>query len=515
MLGFGMTANAQTPGDVLRLSQYNYGFSTARSAAMGGAFTSLGADLSSMTLNPAGLGMYRSSEVSFSPSVTTNTIRSLYTLDGSTMGQTGRASKTRFSVGSLGAAFNIYNGGGGLTSATLGVGYTKLTDFNTSSFAQNSGSSISILDFFAQQVTGFTPGELGASTDADPHIAFRRIDPQYWGGILAYQTNMIDPLSDDPNETHFRPVLSDNTQVNPALRMSTTGSVGEYSISGGFNIQNIVYLGMTIGIQDIYYNNTNYYSEAALGDASERLSGLEYEQSHKMSGAGVNFKFGATVRPIDNLRIGLAIHTPTFISINEEYREVMRSFFNSPEVSKNRDYDSPFLLNDYDLQTPTRFLAGASYTWPGVGLITADYERVWYNGMKLSNFGNNRATEQKFNSEVKDLFRPANNFRVGIEATPMQQLYLRAGYAYYDNCMKINDAIFSRQANIKSYQNYSGGIGGRFGHFFVDLAYIYTSYKYAPYDIFFLESNQGIIDSGIIQPKQNRHTITLSLGARF
>ena len=42
-------------------------FGTARVMGMGGAFTSLGADLSSMSINPAGLGMYRRNEFSLTP----------------------------------------------------------------------------------------------------------------------------------------------------------------------------------------------------------------------------------------------------------------------------------------------------------------------------------------------------------------------------------------------------------------------------------------------------------------
>ena len=74
------SAMAQTPSPeaMLKLSQYNYSFGTARSAALGGAFTSLGADLASMAINPAGLGMYQSSDVGFSPSVTSSTMKSNY-----------------------------------------------------------------------------------------------------------------------------------------------------------------------------------------------------------------------------------------------------------------------------------------------------------------------------------------------------------------------------------------------------------------------------------------------------
>ena len=98
------SASAQAAGDLLALSQYNYSFSTARSAALGGAFTSLGADLSSMSINPAGLGMYMSSDFGISPSLTWNNMQSTY------LGTKSDYSRTRFTLGNLGMAFNLYQG---------------------------------------------------------------------------------------------------------------------------------------------------------------------------------------------------------------------------------------------------------------------------------------------------------------------------------------------------------------------------------------------------------------------
>ena len=57
---------AQNVDDALRYSQVFYN-GTARFMSMGGAFTALGADLSAIRLNPAGTGVFRSSEASLTP----------------------------------------------------------------------------------------------------------------------------------------------------------------------------------------------------------------------------------------------------------------------------------------------------------------------------------------------------------------------------------------------------------------------------------------------------------------
>lgn len=104
-------------------------------------------------------------------------------------------------------------------------------------------------------------------------------------------------------------------------------------------------------------------------------------------------------------------------------------------------------------------MTGISYTLPKVGLISVDYERVWYNGMRLRNTGYWNVEEDTKNM-IGDMYKAANNFRAGLELTPLQNFYLRAGYASYGDCSKTN--VYSTSANyptIKSYQNYSAGLG--------------------------------------------------------
>jgi len=60
ILFFGLVSYsyAQTVAEGVRYSSYDYA-GTARSVAVGGAFSALGADMSAISVNPAGLGEYR------------------------------------------------------------------------------------------------------------------------------------------------------------------------------------------------------------------------------------------------------------------------------------------------------------------------------------------------------------------------------------------------------------------------------------------------------------------------
>ena len=98
--------------------------------------------------------------------------------------------------------------------------------------------------------------------DNDPYQPFRRADVGLWGGILAYQTGILDPMSDAQDNKQYTVAnnLATGSRINPSMRNVNKGSIDEYSISGGFNIQNILYLGFTIGLQDLLYRNANYYA---------------------------------------------------------------------------------------------------------------------------------------------------------------------------------------------------------------------------------------------------------------
>jgi hypothetical protein len=66
---------AQNQLDALRYSRLNPS-GTARFVAMGGAFGALGSDFSALSVNPGGIGLYRSSEFSITPSFSTTTTES-------------------------------------------------------------------------------------------------------------------------------------------------------------------------------------------------------------------------------------------------------------------------------------------------------------------------------------------------------------------------------------------------------------------------------------------------------
>ena len=143
--GLLMDRDIVTPSDLFELSQTTFSLGTARSMAMAGAFTSLGADLTSMAINPAGLGMYRHNEISITP------LMSFARAENNAPAFNSN-SKNRFSIGNFGFTANVYEGSGPLVSVNIGFGYNRLQDLNYQYSYYTQGNVSSIADVFSDML---------------------------------------------------------------------------------------------------------------------------------------------------------------------------------------------------------------------------------------------------------------------------------------------------------------------------------------------------------------------------
>lgn len=474
-----------------KFAQTEHSFMTARVAAMGGAFTSLGADLSSMSINPAGMGMYRSSQLSMSM---------LYDHTRSTNGTVGFASnKSGVAFNQVGTALNLYQGTSALVSFTIGFGYNKLADLNFRNAAKWNNGEVTIGEFFAEQMYGIDPSELGSSKApfTNPNIY-----PDQWGGVLAYRTFFIDPeLNKEGLFTGNYVVGSVPTEnrIDSSLYVESEGSVGEYDFSMGFNFGNILYLGTTLGVQSIeqilYYDYTEQYR----GAQGDELQNMTFSPVVANYGSGVNFKIGAILRPISALRIGIAYHSPTAVSLSRDYKTYMQTHFVNGDAFKGDSYLNTFT---YDYSSPSKLLLGASITLANRAIISVDWDRVWYDGMSMDSDG----MEEAFANDVKADLGAASNFRVGVEVVPFQNLYLRGGYAYYGSPLnsdaeKYNDEGGAFFGTYKTHSdNFSLGLGWRFASgSSLDLAWTLSRAHFTNsvmYDYYYADSAQEILVSG-------------------
>ena len=141
-------ANCQNEVDALRYSQNNYG-GTARFTAMGGAFGALGADFSTLSINPAGIGLYKTSEFTFTPTFYVGNTSSTYS------GKTNEDNKYNFNLGNIGLVYDFFKRGkfaegNGWKDVQFGFGINRLNDFNNRVVIQGYSANSSMMNQYVR-----------------------------------------------------------------------------------------------------------------------------------------------------------------------------------------------------------------------------------------------------------------------------------------------------------------------------------------------------------------------------
>lgn len=420
--------SAQNMYDAYRFSQYQPE-GTARSMAMGNAFTALGGDMGSIAINPASSAVYRYSEFSITPSVTIGGSNSTY------LGNSISDSKTRFGVSNFGYVSSVNTGrqNSGLINWSFGALINKNNNFTSRMSAYGKTAESSWLGSAAQSTNGIHYSHLDMNDDYDPF--YESTAP--WTSILAWNTTLLDLLPDSDTE-----YIGATENINgygiavggPLEQMYSkeiTGGISEVVLNMGANFANKLYFGASIGVQNINYKSIESYSESAI-DSQNFQSGFEsFTRNYNVStkGTGINLKAGIIYLPFAGLRLGASISTPTWMYLQDNWEEGMSSSFND---GYNQNIYSPLGSYEYNLKTPFRWNVGAAYTINKVGVISVDYESVDYSQMKLSDTYNSNEFNYE-NSDIKKTFGSSNILRVGAEVNVAPQFALRGGYQYYSS----------------------------------------------------------------------------------
>lgn len=545
--------------DLAQISQTHV-FGTARVMGMGGAFTSLGADLSSMSLNPAGLGMYRRNEISLTPLVP----MAKASTEG-TLSWKGN-SKSQFAFANVGIALNVFESSrSSLTSLTLGIGMNRIADFNSrysftseSRYDPNRPDRLmpTIADIFAQQLAtfGIKPLEPGPGGSPNGPMPVDRFNPNVWPAILGYDAFAISNHG-TWDEPYWTPEdrIGHNASVLHSMDVVNSGSINEFTISMGGNINNILYFGASLGIQSVHkklgvtyqeeygYFNTDGIGQDGSGNAlAEQLDVMNLYQEMELNGSGVNFKLGFVARPVAGLRIGAAFHTPTYYSLDYSYQADIFSDIRDNTDPKGKVVTvgnaTPKATNSgpdsWDFTSPARLMFGASYTFGNFAIVSVDYERDWYNGIRVKNIpdnanfttkGGHTYSKEALKDEFKQNFQGTNSIRAGVEIKPLPILALRVGGGYTDSMLKerdfyVNNAYTSMPTTYESYY-FSAGAGVNLGRSTtLDLAYQYVTNKQTQYQLFFSRPENGRdmeTWSGLYDTSLKRHYLALTLSFRF
>ena len=438
---------AQSEDDALRFSQ-TYQQGTARSAAMGGAFGALGGDLSVLSTNPAGMSIYKDGEFSFTPcfgNITSNT---------NLNGFENEDSKFNFKIGNIGFVTSHHNGNeSGFSGIAFGMTFNRLYDFSANTLVDGRNDFSSRLDFWTDRSRGLSPDEM------DDYADFRAYD--------CFLMDVTDSASWTYTNLHHQGNRAVYGQYQQLIQTIKGGiNSWDFALSGVYAEK--LYFGASLGIQTVNYKYNSTFSE----EDRNNVPGIGYdyydfEEEQETRGTGINLKAGVIYKPVNYLRFGAAIHTPTFYSLTDKYRTNMTSKLDFDD----KVYESYPDMNNYDyrLYTPSKAILSAAFIVPNYGLISVDYEYVDYKHSRFETNDDDNYSFKLENQAMKDKFKATKNIRVGIEGLA-GQISLRAGYAMYGNPYKFVTDDIQRQI-------ISGGVGFRGDDFYIDLTGTYHIYK--------------------------------------
>ena len=467
---------AQVPEDALRYSWYPQA-GTARNMAIGGAMGSLGGDITATYVNPAGIGFYKTGEFVFTPGVFLHNNKANFRETIST----NRKSSLNF--GATGFVLGNSNSRKPGNSNAFSIVINQSANFNNVITYHGLNNYSSFAEQFAEEFA-----KSGYSID---DVLFSN-SPLPYGSAPALYTYLIDTATIN-GHTFVKAapeyLLDSGNAVLQDMRKETGGGIYDLSFAYAHNIKDKLMLGVALGVPVVDYKSHTTFTETdTSSNVFNHFKSFTYKDDFTTSGVGFNLKLGVIFKPSEYFRIGLAVHTPTYMFLTDTRTSSVNTNLETPtgqpesfSVTSQTFTNNKEGESKYTQTAPWKAILSASYVFREIenvkkqrGFITADIEYVNHRGSRFSSdneniTANEKAYYKELNNVVKQQYKGAFNFRVGGELK-FNIIMARLGFAYYSKPYK--DAAFKASQMLLS-----GGLGYRNKGFFVDLTYVHRITK--------------------------------------
>lgn len=560
-------AYAQSAVDAYRFAQPDMK-GTARFMSMGGAFTALGADASSISQNPAGLGLFRRSELSLTMDM------DMQRAQAKAGGVATDATFNRFLLNNVASIWAIPMQSELMPYLNVAFTYNRHTTFNRRYRGQIPGLRSSLSDYMAGNTwigdgRTFTAEQLSSSDlpSYDPYNPPSGYPAPSWLAVMGYNAGVISPTGDPQNPTWVG-MWGDGTTGSGNMRVEETGSVSSYNVGLSSNFANVVYVGMDFDFTYLDYSLSSLWGESlqnayVMDDATSQFARIPVKMGlsnyYNVSGGGFNYKFGVIVKPIHELRIGAAVHTPTWYSrLSQKYVSNLKVNYDNQEQSVQvNSNNGSYGYYDVSYDTPWKLTTGVAGVLFDRLILSGDLEWNYYKEMKFGEADSGDldysydydygygyympsradwaydAFSDPFsstNSDIKEIYRTTQTLRLGAEYRVTNNISARAGYSHVSSPVeqraKADKMMITTSGTTTEYRfdndtNYiSCGLGYANSGFYADLAYVwkgmqseYHAFTPDPYTID--ASGQMAYPSPQSKLSFSEHQIVMTLGVKF
>lgn len=501
---------------------------TARYVGMGGAMEALGADISTIGSNPAGVGLFRHSTANISGSLITQGNAPSY----------AKGDKTNASLDQIGFVYSMKTNRNSYMN--FAFNYHKSRNFN-----------------YILAATGDLKGKASqnalsynkAIIDGDDGYSTLNIEETNKGLMgRDYYTSQLDNLY----YNNFIVDKDGNHGYNFAngylLNREMSGYIGSYDFNISGSINNRVFLGITFGVKDVNYKAYGEYTEDLINASNQSIGTVTVRDNRRIDGTGFDVKAGIIFRPIETspFRIGLYVHTPTWYDLTTENYTTLANNTNIVGYYNNLGTREAY---DFKLYTPWKFGLSLGHTVGNFLALGATYEYADYSNLDTrvndggyydywyGDYYETSSSDGVMNNHTERTLKGVSTLKLGLEYKPVSDLSLRVGYNYVSPMYKDNgykdgslDSYGSNYSTTTDYTNWKStnrltlGLGYNISKFSIDFAYQYSAQKgdFYPFmdsyaDYHHQDGTVEAIDNYAdkVEVKNNRSQFLLTLGYHF